>query len=327
MSSDTKDAGLVNIDSQDISLGQIGQGGFAVVRQAKVKIGGFSRDVAIKEFKDEPSFIQERDVTFQIQRFPGVLDRSAKLLGQCVTSKQLLYELMPAGSLANWIQQNRNADSRLKLRLLLDACACVQAVHNAGYLHCDLKPHNFLLTTANPVWDQAESIIKLCDFGLARTIDATATAVKSDLVYMAPEVKTGGQFTASADVYSLAIVLFEIWTGHLLTEFPESERQRVLTFNRPNLAPTLVHAYNSFMDPVSNNDSVASAVRDCVAERDPSMRHTAEQLCQAIQKALSAQQGNPYPFLFLGAESCSQILKPSKPASRRRANLTRCNNS
>ena len=173
---------------------------------------------------------------------------------------------MPAGSLANWIQQNRNADSRLTLKMMHDACVCVQAVHNAGYLHCDLKPDNFLLTIANPVWNQAEPILKLCDFGLARRIDATATAVKSDPVYMAPEVKTGGQFTASADVYSLAIVLFEIWTGYLLTEFPESERQKVLTFNRPRVTGSLLDAYKSFGDAVASDDHIAKAIHQCLEQ-------------------------------------------------------------
>ena len=200
--------------SQEIKLPQLGQGGFAVVRHANIQIGGQARDVAIKSFKLEQDLVQERDVTMQLQRFPAVLNNSVKLLGQIASEKQLLYELMPGGSLAKYLPNLHNADNRMKLRMMRDAVCCVHAVHNAGYLHCDLKPDNFLLTTANPVWNQQSTTLKLCDFGLACKADAESRGDRSDPVYLAPEVKAGGQFTVSADVYSLSIVLFEIWTGH-----------------------------------------------------------------------------------------------------------------
>ncbi len=92
------------------------------------------------------------------------------------------------------------------LRCLLSALAYA---HKLGIVHRDLKPSNIMFT--------ADSVLKLVDFGLARSEEDFTVTKESDIVgtihYMAPEQIRGERVGRSADLYAVGVIAYEMVTG------------------------------------------------------------------------------------------------------------------
>lgn len=95
------------------------------------------------------------------------------------------------------------------LRIARQLCAGLQAVHEVGVLHRDIKPGNVIL--------EHRGNAKLMDFGISRPArsptDTSTDSVSGTPHYMAPEQIQGGQPDQRTDIYSLGIVLQELFTG------------------------------------------------------------------------------------------------------------------
>jgi serine/threonine-protein kinase len=119
-------------------------------------------------------------------------------------------ELCDGGSLAHRFAVGPIPPDEL-IPLVVAIAEGLAALHEAGIVHRDVKPHNVLLSGGRP---------KLADFGLARSADLTAmsglTAVGTTvgtLAYLAPEALTGAVAGPPADVFGLAALTFEGLTG------------------------------------------------------------------------------------------------------------------
>ncbi len=90
------------------------------------------------------------------------------------------------------------------LEFALDICSALSQCESLGIVHRDLKPDNILVDETGT--------LKLGDFGLARTMDASkgSYSVKGTFSYMAPEVYFGRKYGAQADIYSLGIILYRL---------------------------------------------------------------------------------------------------------------------
>ncbi|HEX6315999.1 MAG TPA: serine/threonine-protein kinase [Gemmatimonadaceae bacterium] len=143
------------------------------------------------------------------------------------------------------------------------------AVHAAGLLHRDVK--------ANNVMREAGGRIVLMDFGAGRDLTAAGHRDRSEFsgtpIYMAPEVLTGGQASASADVYSLGVLLFFLVTGR----FPIEGRgvgdivvahslgnRRLLSDVRPDLPDGFVRVVERMLtaDPAERYQSAGAMLHD-----------------------------------------------------------------
>ncbi len=93
-------------------------------------------------------------------------------------------------------------------KLAAQLVSALQYLHTNRIIHRDMKPQNILLS--------ADGSVKLCDFGFARSMSAATnmvTSVKGTPLYMAPEVVQQQPYDFRADLWSLGVILFELFTG------------------------------------------------------------------------------------------------------------------
>ncbi len=130
-------------------------------------------------------------------------------------------------------------------------CAGLAAAHQAGVLHRDLKPANIML--------DSHGVARIADFGLGSLV-AEARATRSDAGtpgYMAPEQIAGKDVSTRSDIYSLGLVLYEIFTGRRMFEARASPRTKwdarqfsTLPFPRiPDLHPAVEGIILRCLDP------------------------------------------------------------------------------
>jgi tetratricopeptide (TPR) repeat protein len=102
-----------------------------------------------------------------------------------------------------------------RLALFRSVCEAVQHAHQRGVLHRDLKPSNVLVTVTD-----GRPVVKVIDFGVAKALDVQAGQTRPGTLIGTPEYMSPEQADLSsrdidvrADVYSLAVLLYELVTG------------------------------------------------------------------------------------------------------------------
>lgn len=117
----------------------------------------------------------------------------------------LVMRYLQGGNLADRLRQGA-VPVATAVRWLRQVADALDFAHHQGFVHRDVKPSNVLLDTAGQAY--------LTDFGIADTLQAPGRDVPlGSAAYMAPEQARGRQVDARADVYALAVMLFELLTG------------------------------------------------------------------------------------------------------------------
>ena len=196
----------------------IGEGGMGQVWLAERADGLFERRAALKllrpGFADtglRTRFDRERQILAKLahEHVARFLDAGFGEDGQ----PYLALEYVEGQSITTYATQ-RKLSVLQRLALFLQVCSAVSHAHASLVVHRDLKPSNILVTP--------NGAVRLLDFGIAKLLDApgrepgeiTRVGTRAfTLHYAAPEQIRGDAVTATTDVYSLGVVLYELLTG------------------------------------------------------------------------------------------------------------------
>lgn len=193
---------------------RLGAGGFGVVWRAHDE--RLEREVAVKVVpssgnQTDDARVQREAVAAARLNHPGIVGLYE--LGHDEHAAYLVSELVDGATLAE-ISRAGAVSDRDVARIGSALCDALAHAHARGVVHRDVKPGN-VMVVAEPA--AGAGFAKLTDFGIARlaaTEGLTATGdVIGTIAYMAPEQAEGRGAGPEADVYSLALTLYEAWTG------------------------------------------------------------------------------------------------------------------
>ena len=191
---------------------RLGAGGFGVVWLAWDE--KLEREVAVKVIpreRGEGERVEREARAAARLNHPGIVgvyelasdDHDVYLVSELVRGRTLA-ELTRAGAISD----------RDVARIGIALCDALDHAHARGVIHRDVKPGN-VMVLADPA--AGAGFAKLADFGVAHVATADALTRTGDIVgtlaYMAPEQAEGARVTPACDVYSLALTLYEAWTG------------------------------------------------------------------------------------------------------------------
>jgi serine/threonine-protein kinase len=129
----------------------------------------------------------------------------------------LSMEYVDGEDLASLLRRIGHLPQDKALEIARRLCAGLAAAHDKGVIHRDLKPANIML--------DGQGQVRVMDFGLA-AFAAQASDVRSGTpAYMAPEQKAGREVTARSDIYSLGVLVHEIYTGKRPSEKGSSKTE------------------------------------------------------------------------------------------------------
>ncbi|HET8640183.1 MAG TPA: serine/threonine-protein kinase [Solirubrobacterales bacterium] len=258
---------------------RIGSGGFGTVYEAWD--GRLERPVAVKAIESRGEsgrrVLREAQAAARLNH-PGIV--TLYELGEEDGNALLVTELVDGATLAGLCREGVLSDREIA-EIGADLCEALDHAHSRSVVHRDIKPQNVLVT------DDGEPRAKLMDFGIARLTDAAALTAPGDVVgtlaYMAPEQAEGRQAGPEADVYSLALMLFECWSGDnpnqratpAATARAIGSRLRPLRRLRPDLPRDLTETVDACLEP------------------RPSRRPSLEELGTAIEDALDLLADHP----------------------------------
>ena len=263
-------------------LEKLGEGGMGEVYRARDL--NLSRNVALK-------VINSRTLSHETAR--GMFRKEAVALGRLNHPNiaavyefntfdgldYLVTEYVAGATLADLLHGKALPECEIR-RLGGQIAVALQAAHDNGVVHCDLKPGNVMVTN--------EGNVKLLDFGLARILHPTHSAageattktiiVAGTVPYMAPEQLRGDPADARMDIYAVGVLLYEIATG----------RRPFLDAGQANLIDAIFHQKPETPRAIQPaiSASLEQAIMRCL-EKEPDRRYqSAAELAKDLESSV-----------------------------------------
>lgn len=251
--------------------GELGRGGMGIVLEAEDTV--LLRSVAIKllpwdaraQEKSLERFLREARAAARLNHPNAVTIYEVDQRDGVIFIAMELVRGRNAGDLMDeqgafpWIEATR---------IITDVGHALQAVHEAGLIHRDVKPDNIVIAATDTT--QRHSRVKLADFGLSKVTDGSESSlsgqghVAGTPNYMSPEQIRGEPLDARTDVYSLGATYYSLLTGAV--PYPRAEAMQVLFAHCNEIVP----------DPRSANPEVPAACAEIVVRamaKEPADRY------------------------------------------------------
>jgi CHASE2 domain-containing sensor protein/tRNA A-37 threonylcarbamoyl transferase component Bud32 len=192
----------------------LGRGGMGDVYEATDTT--MNRRVAIKTIRDDKELSPQQVIELR-QRFYREADTAGQLThpnivtvydrGEDLGMAYIVMEFVEGYTLTQWMKGRRLNVAQIK-HVIYNAAMGLQYAHEHGVFHRDVKPDNIMVGKTGTV--------KVMDFGIARVVESTLTKTGSVMgtpAYMSPEQVHGHKIDARSDIFSLAVILYELLTG------------------------------------------------------------------------------------------------------------------
>ncbi len=284
---------------------QVGKGGMALVYEAYDQM--LERPVAIKLLRQDFSEIQGfRD------RFKQEAKSAANLTHPNIVTVHdfgidphgifIVMEFMVGKDLKFRIREKGFYSASEGIPLMIQACNALGYAHRAGIVHCDVKPQNMIVSDDNR--------LKITDFGIARALSSINEENKPDVVwgspqYLSPEQALGEQPSPASDVYSMGVVLYEMFTGKLPFNAKSTDELIQLHQTQPPIPPRQINPEC----PVELEQIILK-----ILSKEPTARYrTADQLGSVLATLLENYRKQPATMRNSAEQPPTLMMKNQPP--------------
>lgn len=193
-------------------------------------------------------------------------------------------------------------------------CSALAAAHDQGVIHRDVKPENIMLTTRRGDHGLVGDFVKVCDFGLAKMLDAPSEGegrgpltqhgtILGTPAYMSPEQAKGEAVDHRADVYSVGVMMYRALAG--VNPFHAESAWAVALKQIADLPPPL-------LEQAPDVDPRLAAIVHKTLEKDPADRfQSARELKQALEEVLGAPELTSDDAMWRSAAVAEPGLEPT----------------
>ena len=293
-------------------ISRIGAGGMADVYKAQDH--KLNRLVAVKvmkaEFREDTSFVA---------KFQKEAQAAAKLshpnvvnvydVGEDRGLYYIVMELIEGITLKKYIGRKGKLSVKEATSIAIQVSLGLEAAHNVGIIHRDVKPQNIIIST--------DGKVKLSDFGIAKAINSnTITAnVMGSVHYSSPEQVRGGFSDAKSDIYSLGITMYEMVTG------------RVPFDGDTTVAIAIKHLQEEIVPPSIYTPDLPYSLEQIIlkcTQKDPARRYlNIGDMIDDLKQSLIDPQGNFVkiaPLTVPGAGATTQVTDAEMKQIRSQSN-------
>jgi putative nucleotidyltransferase with HDIG domain len=272
-------------------LSAMGRGGMGIVYKAHDRV--LDEAVALKVLRPEIAADPEMTRRFQseIKLARKVTHRNVCRIHEYGQDGELAYismELVAGTDLKEVLRVQGGLMAEGAFEVALEIAAGLQAIHDVGIIHRDLKTQNILI--------DSRGLVRLLDFGIAKEGGSQLTAtgmIVGTPEYMSPEQAKGERIDARSDIYALGVVAFELFTGRV----PFSgEGAMAVLFKQVNEPPPL--------DDPALPAPVVPVLKRALAKARDERYGSVRELADDLRRAQAEYQGAPFaaPAPVLEAE-------------------------
>lgn len=280
---------------------RIGRGGMSVVLKAEDTT--LKRVVAVKllaeHLADDADFVLRfRHEALAVARLqhPNIVQVFDSGADDLTGRQFIVMEFVEGTPLSDHLRGGRKVDVGRALAIASDACEALECAHRAGVIHRDVKPANLIIAP--------DGSAKLADFGIAKQAEMTRVtqvgSVLGTVAYLSPEQAVGGETGPQSDIYSLAVVTYEMLGGRLPYEYKSITE---LAMKQRDETPTPLTSLNPDVS-VEIDRTIRVAL-----SHDPALRFpTAREFAQALRQAAGRRESEFVTAVLSDPEAATRMI-------------------